>query len=185
MFNPFRDRLMLHPFDSFRKLIAEINDLKTEFKKLSRRVNPSLEVLITYRPLKAIALPLNRIFKSRKYSQQRSIEMFTQALSKLHLLIQELKQSQCFSLAADFQHLYNRLFGLLPEGTAIQQPLFDTERYHRENPKPLTSKGFQMWLKYREGSYLTKIRYGCQRLAQNIASKPLVMVQPSLRLASC
>ena len=146
MINTFRDQLMLDSFDRFRNLIGEINDLKAEFKKQRRRVKPSLGIILSYQAILKIASPLNKIFNGKRYSEQTSINMFCSALRSLNLLIRELVKFDCHSLADTLQHLYNRLFVLLPGGTAIQHPLFDTDRYESASKKPTATQGLRNWL---------------------------------------
>ena len=146
MINTFRDQLMLDSFDRFRNLITELNELKADMKKQRRRVKPSLGIILSYQAILKIASPLNKIFKGKRYSEQTSIDMFCLALKKLNLLIRQLVKFDCHSLADTLQHLYNRLFVLLPEGTAIQHPLFDTDRYESDSKKPTATQGFLNWL---------------------------------------
>ena len=146
MINTFRDKLMLDSFDRFRSLIGELNDLKADFRKQRRRVKPSLGIIISYQAILKIALPLNKIFNGKRYSEQTSINMFCLALKKLELLIRELVKFDCHSLADTLQHLYNRLFVLLPSGSIIQPPLFDTDSYESDSKKPTATQGFLNWL---------------------------------------
>ena len=146
MINTFRDQLMLDSFDRFRNLISELNDLKADFKKQRRRVKPSLGIILSYQAILKIASPLNKIFNGKRYSEQTSINMFCSALEKLDLLIRELVKFDCYKLADTLQHFYNRLFVLLPEGTVIQHPLFDTDRYESDSKKPTATQGFLNWL---------------------------------------
>lgn len=146
MINTFRDRLMLDSFDRFRNLITEISELKAEFKKQRRRVKPPLGVIIAYQKLLAIASPLNKIFNGKRYGEETSIEMFCQALNKLSLLVRELAQFDCHELAESLQHLYNRLFILLPKDTILQPQLFDADRYQSKTKKPVPAKCFVRWL---------------------------------------
>ena len=136
MINTWSDRLMLDSFDRFRNLITELNELKADFKKQRRRVKPSLGIVLSYQAILKIASPLNKIFNGKRYSEQTSIDMFCSALKKLDLLIRELFKFDCYKLADTLQHLYNRLFVLLPEGTAIQPPLFDPDRYESDIDTP-------------------------------------------------
>ena len=177
MINTFRDRLMLDSFDRFRNLISELNDLKADFKKQRKRVKPSLGIILSYQAILKIASPLNKIFNGKRYSEQTSINMFCSALRSLDLLIRELVKFDCYKLADTLQHLYNRLFVLLPEGTAIQPPLFDTDRYESDSNKPIATQGFLNWLlDYSLQGYLRRDR-SLQR-----AFKPLNIVQHSLQL---
>ena len=177
MINTFRDKLMLDSFDRFRNLISELNDLKADFKKQRRRVKPSLGIIISYQAILKIASPLNKIFNGKRYSEQTSINMFCSALKSLNLLIRELVKFDCHSLADTLQHFYNRLFVLLPEGTAIQPPLFDTDRYESDTNKPIATQGFLKWLKnYSLNGFKERDR-SLQR-----AFKLLNIVQPSLQL---
>ena len=177
MINTFRDRLMLDSFDRFRNLISELNDLKADFKKQRRRVKPSLGIIISYQAILNIASPLNKIFNGKRYSEQTSIDLFCSALKKLNLLIRELVKFDCHSLADTLQHLYNRLFVLLPSGTAIQPPLFDTDCYESDISKPTATQGFLNWLlDYSLNGFIRRDRT-LQR-----AFKPLNIVQPSLQL---
>lgn len=137
---------MLDPFDRFRNLIGEINDLKAEFKKQRRRVKPSLGIILSYQAILKIASPLNKIFNGKRYSEQTSIDLFCSALISLDLLIRELVKFDCYKLADTLQHFHNRLFVLLPEGTAIQPPLFDTDSYESDSKKPTATQGFLNWL---------------------------------------
>ena len=177
MINTFRDRLMLDSFDRFRNLIGELNDLKADFKKQRRRVKPSLGIIISYQAILKIASPLNKIFNGKRYSEQTSIDMFCSALKKLNLLIRELVKFDCYKLADTLQHFYNRLFVLLPEGTAIQPPLFDTDSYESDSNKPIGTQGFLKWLKDYSLNGFKKRDRSLQR-----AFKPLNIVQPSLQL---
>ena len=177
MINTFRDRLMLDSFNRFRNLISEINDLKADFKKQRRRVKPSLGIILSYQAILKIASPLNKIFNGRRYSEQTSIDLFCSALRKLNLLIRELVKFDCHSLADTLQHLYNRLFVLLPEGTAIQHPLFDTDCYETTSKKPTATQGFLNWLlDYSLNGFIRR-----ERLRKR-AFKPLNIAQPSLQL---
>ena len=177
MINTFRDRLMLDSFDRFRNLIGELNDLKADLKKQRRRVKPPLDIIISYQAILKIASPLNKIFNGKRYSEQTSINMFCSALKKLNLLIRELVKFDCQQLADTLQHLYNRLFVLLPQGTAIQHPLFDTDCYESDSNKPTATQGFLNWLlDYSLQGYLRRDR---DRLR---AFKPLNITQPSLQL---
>lgn len=177
MINTLRDRLMLDSFDRFRNLINEINDLKAEFKKQRRRVKPDLGVVISSRKLLDIASPLNKIFNGKRYSEQTSIEMLCQALNKLSLLVRELTNFDCQKLADTFQYIYNRLFVLLPENTALQPQLFDADKYDPGSKKPTPTNSFLNWLQ----DY--KI-FSCQRrdLARRTADKPIQLVQHSIKL---
>ena len=177
MINTFRDQLMLDSFDRFRNLIGEINDLKAEFKKQRRRVKPSLGIIISYQAILKIASPLNKIFNGKRYSEQTSIDMFCSALKKLDLLIRELIKFDCYKLANTLQHFYNRLFILLPSGTAIQPPLFDTDRYESDSNKPIATQGFLNWLLDYSLNGFKKRDRSLQR-----AFKPFNIVQPSLQL---
>ena len=69
MINTFRDQLMLDPFDRFRNLISEINELKADFKKQRRRVKPSLGIVLSYQAILKIASPLSKIFNGKRYSE--------------------------------------------------------------------------------------------------------------------
>ena len=177
MINTFRDRLMLDSFDRFRNLISELNDLKADFKKQRKRVKPSLGIILSYQAILKIASPLNKIFNGKRYGEQTSINMFCSALKKLDLLIRELIKFDCRQLADTLQHLYNRLFVLLPEGTAIQPPLFDTDRYESDRSKPTATQGFLNWLlDYTLNGLLTRDRL------RKRAFKPLNIAQHSLQL---
>ena len=177
MINTFRDKLMLDSFDRFRNLIGELNDLKADFKKQRRRVKPSLGIVLSYQAILKIALPLNKIFNGKRYSEQTSIDLFCSALRSLDLLIRELVKFNCYKLADTLQHLYNRLFVLLPERTIIQPPLFDTDRYESDCYKPTATQSFIDWLSnYTLNGLLTRARL------RKRAFKPLNIVQPSLQL---
>ena len=177
MINTFRDRLMLDSFDRFRNLIREINDLKADFKKQRRRVKPPLGIIISYQAILKIASPLNKIFNGKRYSEQTSIDMFCSAQRKLNLLIRELVKFDCQQLADTLQHLYNRLFVLLPQGTAIQPPLFDTDCYESDIKKPTATQGFLNWLlDYSLNGFIRRARL------RKCAFKPLNIAQPSLQL---
>ena len=89
---------------------------------------------------------MNKIFNGKRYSEQTSIDLFCSALKKLNPLIRELVKFDCHSLADTLQHIYNRLFVLLPSGTTIQHSLFDTDRYESERSKPTATQGFLNWL---------------------------------------
>ena len=141
------------------------------------RVKPPLDIIISYQAILKIASPLNKIFNGKRYSEQTSIDMFCSALKKLNLLIGELVKFDCHHLADTLQHLYNRLFVLLPQGTAIQHPLFDTDCYESDSIKPTATQGFLNWLlDYSLQGYLRRDR---DRLR---AFKPLNIAQPSLQL---
>lgn len=144
--NTFRDRLMMHPLDAFRNLISEIDELKKELRKQSRRVNKPICSYSSYTAVMAIASPLNKIFNYKKYSEQTSINMYVDALKKLYLLIQELREFERHDLANTLQHLYDKLFVLLPEGTVIQHQLFDTKRLSSRSKKPIVTKSFFDWM---------------------------------------
>ena len=164
MINTFRDRLMLDRFDRFRNLIGEINDLKADFQKQRRRVKPSLGIIISYQAILKIASPLNKIFNGKRYSEQTSIDLFCSALKKLDLLIRELVKFDCYSLADTLQHLYDRLFVLLPSGSIIQPPLFDTDSYESDSNKPIATQGFLKWLlDYSLQGYLPKCDFKRRR----------------------
>ena len=178
MINTFRDLLMLDSFDRFRNLMGEINDFKTDLKKQSRRVKPGYGVMISYPAIQVIASPLNRIFRYTRYGEQTSIDMFRFALNKLSLLVRKLADCGCEELANSFQHIYNRLFILLPKGTALQPELFDTERYNNEQKtQPPKAPSFVSWL----SSYI-KAGFVARDVARKHAFRPLNIVQPSLRL---
>ena len=147
MITTFRDGLMCDSFDRFRNIIDEINSFKLDLKKRYQRVSPGLDVIISYRHLKQICLNFNKIFKSNKYSNQTAIDMFCDALIQLDLLIQELRDCECEAMANTFQHVYNRLFILLPKGTVLQPSLFDTSRYQNNNKKAPVAKSFLNWLR--------------------------------------
>lgn len=168
---------MTHPLDTFRRLIGQINDLKADLKKQRRRVTPALDVIISYRQIKVIANPLNRLFKSSRYSQQTSIEMYVYALQKLDLLIRELKDCSCTDMAATLQHIYNQLFVLLPKDTPIQHQLFDTDCYQNEHKKVTVVASFLDWLQ----DYVL-LGYQRRDVARRMAFKPLDIVQHSIRL---
>ena len=67
MINTFRDcaprtgfanRLMMHPFDRFRNLIKEIDELKAQLKQQNRRIKPPICTYTAYTAIMAIATPL-------------------------------------------------------------------------------------------------------------------------------
>lgn len=177
MINTFRDRLMLDSFDRFRNLIGELNDLKADFKKQRRRVKPSLGIILSYQAILKTASPLNKIFNGKRYSEQTSIDMFCSALKKLNLLIRELLNFNCHQLAESLQHIYNRLFVLLPENTTIQHHLFDSEKYETTDKKPTLIQSFLDWLL--DYSLKGFLRRDIERKRNY---KPLSIIQPSLIL---
>lgn len=128
--NPFRDSLMTTHFDGFRSIIEEINLIKADLKTQRRRVSPPGGTYTAYRMVKQIALPLSRIFNSRRYSHQRCLERFIYALQKINLLLKEPLLYGLNDLLSSFRHLYRRLFNMLPAGTVIQHELFDAEHYN-------------------------------------------------------
>lgn len=166
-------------FDYFRGLVDEINAIKSDLKTAHRRVSPPMGTYTAYKMIKQIALPINRVFKSKKYTQERSIEMFSYALKKLDLLIRELAFYDRDKLVASLQHFYNKLFILLPQNTAIQHELFDAEYYHNDNKKAPVYRGFAKWLQ-------DYILFGYQQrdLERRWAYTPIQVIQQSIKFSA-
>lgn len=176
--NTFRDSLMLVHFDEFKELLYEIEDIKAQQKTLNRRVKKPVCTYTAYQMLKQIAEPLRRIFNSRKYSHQTCVDKFTDALRKLHLLIRELVDYGRDTLANTLEHLYQRLFALLPEQTVIQHELFDADKYETPYKKHPSTKSFIQWL---QDYHL--LGYFRRDIARRYAVVPVRVVQHSIRFS--
>lgn len=182
MINPFRDRLLTRHFDYFRNLITEVDDLKADLKKQSRRVKPPLSAIMSYRAMMPIASLLNKVFNGKRHAEQTSLDLYREALNKLQVLARELRQfdweRDCVSLAKTLQHICNRLFVLLPTDTAVQLELFNSDRYQSDsNKKPVALAGFQQWLQ----DYVL-LGFKRRDVERRRVFKPLAIIQPSLRL---
>ena len=160
MINTFRDRLMCDSFRRFRNLLNEINEFKEDLKKQNRRSKRPFGTYASYQAIKPIASVLNQIARWKRYGQQTAIDMFCDVLIKIQSLVGKLADFyDNTDLASTFQHLYNRLFVLLPEGTVIQHPLFDPRDYPSRSKKPPVTSGFLDWLNnYRLNGFIRRDR---------------------------
>jgi len=146
MINTFRDSLVITHFDNYRSILDELKAIKKDLETKKRRVTPPIGTCTAYYLIQQVCLPLTRVFKSNKYSFECSIEMFTEGLQNLGFAIQKMVDCERDDLVKSFQHIYNRLFNLLPQNTVIQHKLFNTERYENESKKPAKTRSFLKWL---------------------------------------
>lgn len=178
MTNFFRDLLLTTHRDHFTCILDELNDLKSDLKTKKRRNNPPVGTYTAYCMIMDVCRPLSKLFRFKRYGQETSIEMFKSALVKLRLLIEEMSLYTRHDLIATFQHIYDRLFILLPQNDFIQHPLFDTARYQSDRKtKPPLAQCFIDWLKqYQLAGFIQR------NIERRRAFRPLNIVQRSLKL---
>jgi len=174
----FRDTLMTENRDSFFYLIDAVNEMKAEFKKECRHVEPVYAAMIGYKAIKKVSKALATVLNKGRINQDAAISLFKSAAITLDILGREFFDTGALKLATMVREFYNIIISLLPINSTIQLALFDAEYYQSDSKKMPVAKSFIGWLK----DY-SLFGYERRDIARKMARKPLNIRQFSIRFS--
>lgn len=146
--NRFTDTLFDQNRETFFTLIADVEELKQQFKTERRRVQPTYGSIAGYELTKVISQLLRKVRDSRRIKQETAITCLKNAVLQLNRLCKKFAEYQGLEqITAKVRQFADTAFSLLPSGTMLQLELFAADPYETDQPLPTTSS-FRKWLKY-------------------------------------